>query len=178
MDYWKAGPDVYQQLRKIISEHHPHLLLIADEIAVVFKDKATERGGVVIPGATKKAPPMMQVLTDKKFGYRYIIELGVNTWHDFTNSQRTALLDHHLCAMRVEEDANSGELKCGLRPPDFVGYQEEVERHGMWRPMDEDVVSVLQSAFSSVSKPEKRADMDTLMEILGKDEEENGTDAD
>ena len=147
MDYWKAGPDVMNTVRRLIADHHPHLALIEEEIAVVFKDKATERHGLVIPGNTKKAPPLMKVLTDKKFDYKFIVEIGANAWNEFDDRQRVALLDHHLCAMKVEEDANSGEMKCSIRPPDFVGYKEEVERHGMWRPMDEDTLSIIEEMF-------------------------------
>ena len=147
MEYWKAGREVREQMELLIKRHHPHLMCIQDEIAIVFKEKATEKSGLVIPGATKRAPALMQVLTDKKFVYRYIIEIGSNVWQGYTNKQKAALLDHHLCAMSVEEDPNTGELKCGLRPPDFVGYKEEVERHGMWRPMEQDTLAMLESVF-------------------------------
>lgn len=147
MDYWKAGKDVMDRVRKLIANYHPNLALIEDEIAVVFKDKATERGGVVIPGNTKKAPALMSVLTDKKFEYKFIIEIGADIWNNLTNAQQEALLDHHLCAMLVEEDEKSGGIKCSLRLPDFVGYKEEFERHGMWRPMDDDTLSVIEEMF-------------------------------
>jgi hypothetical protein len=49
--------------------------------------------------------------------------------------------------MKVEEDEKNGGFKCSIRPPDFVGYKEEVERHGMWRPMDEDTLSIIEEMF-------------------------------
>lgn len=172
MDYWKAGKEVMSIVKTLIANHHPHLALIEDDIVVVFKDKATEKCGLVIPGNTKRAPPLMRVLTDKKFDYKFIVELGADVWNELADNQREALLDHHLCAMKVEEDEKNGGLKCSLRPPDFVGYKEEVERHGMWRPMDEDTLSIIEQMFGKkaeehAAEVRKRvADTDDLDDVL------------
>lgn len=147
MEIWKAGPDVMKSVTKLIAQYHPHLALIEEDIIVVFREKATEKAGKVIMGATKKATPLLAVLTDKKFTYKFIVELGADVWKELDPKQQQALLDHHLCSMKVEEDANSGEIKCSLRPPDFVGYKEEVERWGMWRPMDDDTLSIIEEMF-------------------------------
>lgn len=171
MTHWKAGKDVMDIVKKLIAKHHPHLALIEKDIGVVFKDKATEKAGLIIPGNTKKAPPLMEVLTDKKFGYKFVIEIGADAWANLSEKQRTALLDHHLCAMLVEEDKDGG-LKCSLRPPDFVGYKEEVERWGMWRPMDEDTLTIIEQMFGEKAKEhaaavrKRAADVDDLDEVL------------
>jgi hypothetical protein len=162
MEIYKAGADVMDRVKKLVTDYHPHLLLILEDIGVVFREKAVEKGGKVMLGATKKAPPILSVLTDKQFNYKFIIELGEDVWGELTSSQQTALLDHHLCAMRVEEDAESGTMKCSIRPPDFVGYREEVERHGMWRPMDDDTLSVIEEMFGK--KAEEIAESSTASE--------------
>jgi len=169
MDTWKAGKDVMTQLQKLIANYHPHLALIEDEISVIFREKSSEVAGMVILGKTKKAPPNLTVLTDKQFNYKYIIELGADQWATLSDPQRNALLDHHLCSMRVEEDANSGTIKCSIRPPDFIGYKEEVERHGMWRPMDDDTLSAVEHMFgkpAKSTKPKKRASDSDLDDVL------------
>lgn len=172
MDIWKAGKDVLDQMRTLIGQHHPHLALIEDEIGVVFREKASEVCGVIILGKTKKAPPLLPVLTDKKFNYRFVIELGADEWQNLSNQQQNALLDHHLCAMAVEEDPNTGEIKCQIRPPDFVGYKEEVQRHGMWRPMDDETLSIVEQMFGKKKKapPKSRAadpeDLDSVLDAL------------
>jgi hypothetical protein len=172
MEIWKAGPDVMKMLRDLIKKHHPHLLLVEDEIGVVFREKAKEIAGVTILGATRKAPPLLPVLTDKKFTYKYIVELAADAWQTLDDRQRMACLDHHLCSMRVEEDAESGEMKCSIRPPDFIGYKGEVERWGMWRPMDDETLTVIEQMFSdkAESKPQKRSsaddDMDEILDAL------------
>jgi hypothetical protein len=173
MDTWKAGPDVMKQVSTLIGQYHPHLALIEEEIAVVFREKASEVAGTIILGKTKKAPAILTVLTDKKFNYRFIIELGADEWQSLTLQQQAALLDHHLCSMVAEEDANTGEIKCGIRPPDFLGYREEVERHGMWRPMDDETLSAVEKMFGKAAKagkPKKRAadpeDLDDMLDAL------------
>jgi hypothetical protein len=147
MEIYKAGPDVMKMVQDLIAKHHPHLVLIEDDIGVVFREKAREVAGFVIAGATKKAPPLLPVLTDKKFTYKFVIEIGQDAWQDLDNRQQMALLDHHLCAMKVEENADTGELKCSVRPYDFSGYKEEFERWGMWRPMDDETLSIIEKMF-------------------------------
>jgi hypothetical protein len=176
MDIWKAGPEVMKQVSVLIGKYHPHLALIEDEIGVIFREKASEIAGMVILGKTKKAPPLMSVLTDKKFNFRFLIELGADEWQQLTPPQQTALLDHHLCSMMAEEDTNSGEIKCYIRPPDFLAYKDEVLRHGMWRPMDDETLSAVEQMFgkkSKVAKPQKRAadpsDLDDVMDALDAD---------
>lgn len=171
MEIWKAGTEVMAMVKKLVAQYHPHLALIEEDIGVVFREKATEKAGLVIAGATKKAPPILPILTDKKFTYKFIIELGANAWNELDERQKMALLDHHLCAMKVEEDANTGEIKCVLRPPDFVGYKEEVERWGMWRPMDDDTLSIIEEMFGKKAQETQdaqaaRASDDDLDDVL------------
>jgi len=149
VEKWKAGKDVMDQMRGLIAQYHPHLALIDKEIVVMFREKAVEKSGQVIPCTVSKISPDFEVMTDKKFPYHFKIEIGADVWNnEFDNAQREALLDHCLCAMRVEDDPEKGR-KYSLRPPDFVGYKEEVERHGMWRPMDEDTLTIIEEMFGS-----------------------------
>ncbi len=159
MELWKAGNDVMKLLKQLIANHHPHLVMIETDIAVVFRQKAIEKHGRVVLGTTKKAPPALAVLTDKKFSYKFIIELGADSWQALSNRQQMALLDHHLCSMVVEEDEEKGTMTCSIRLPDFYGYKEEVERWGMWRPLDDDTLTVLEQMFGK-STDEKASDDD------------------
>lgn len=149
MEIWKAGKDVMDLMLRLIAEHHPHLAMIESDIGIVFREKAIEKNGKTILGVTKKAPPMLSVLTDKKFNYKFIVELGADAWQTLSDRQRMALIDHHLCSMSVEEDEDKGTLSCSMRPPDFLGYKEEVERWGMWRPLDDDTLTALEHMFDT-----------------------------
>lgn len=165
-DIWKAGAKEVKLLKQLIKDHFPHLLLVQDEIALIFREKAKEApGGQVILGNTKKAPALLAILTDKEFEYRYIIEIGADAWGELDSKQQEACLFHHLCSMKVEENADTGEIKCQIRPPDFYGYREEVERYGMWRPYDDETISAIEAMFgkdgTATAKIRKRAADDT-----------------
>lgn len=131
-DLWEAGKDVRDEMLRLIANHHPTLALVDTEIAIIFRGKAAKKGGQVMLGASKKAPPILNAFT--KNNYKFILEIASTEWQALSNEQRTALLDHLLCACRVEEDANSGDIKCSVAPPDVQFYWDELSRHGDWRP--------------------------------------------
>jgi hypothetical protein len=168
VDIWKAEKKVMKMVSDLIAQHHPHLVLIEEEIGVIFREKASEVAGVVILGKTKKAPSLLPVLTDKKFSYKFLIELGADEWNNsLDDRQRMALLDHHLCSMMAEEDPNTGEIKCTIRPPDFIGYTEEVQRWGMWRPIDDETLTAVEKMFGTAAKTRvKRRAADTNVEDI------------
>ena len=175
MDTWKAGKDVKKLMSQLIAKHHPDLALIEHEIEIIFREKATEKAGKVILGSTKKAPPSLPVLTDKNYTYKFIIELGADAWSSLSDRQRQALLDHHLCSMLVQEDAEKGTISCSIRPPDFSGYKGEVERWGMWWPMDDETLSVIEEMFgkkaeerSKTSTAASSSDIDDVLDALSK----------
>jgi len=136
MDLWKAEDDVRDIVTDLIGQHHPDLALIEEEIAVVFREKASRAGGQVVLGRSKKGSPLLSVLSGTQ--WKFIIELGADSWLELTTAQKKALLDHHLCACRCEEDETSGNLKYYLAAPDVAFYWDELDRHGDWRPRPED----------------------------------------
>lgn len=137
-DLHEANEQVYDLMRDLIKNYHPDLASVDKEIAIVMRPKAGKSGGQVILGKTRKAPGLLGVLGP--VDYKFIIELAGDEWNNLTDKQRTALMDHHLCACSVDIDEVSGEIKCSLNAPDFVGYRGELERHGIWRsaPADAD----------------------------------------
>lgn len=130
-EMWKAGDDVMTIVKDLIANYHPHLALVDDEIAVVFKEKSTTVGSVEIIGKTGKAPAILSVLGDTK--WKFLIILAADAWQSLADKQRVALLDHHLCGCRVDENAQTGALKCYVAPPDVSFFKGEIERHGIWR---------------------------------------------
>ena len=136
MGLFKAGDDVRDIVTELIAQHHPDLALIEEEIAVVFREKASRAGGKVILGKSKKGSDLLSVLSDTQ--WKFILELGEDAWVDLTTAQKKALLDHLLCACRCEEDESSGNLKYFIAPPDVQFYWDELDRHGDWRPRPDD----------------------------------------
>lgn len=128
---WKAGDDVMTTVNDLIAKYHPDLVLVDDEIAVVFKEKSSHVGDAVVTGKTSKAPKLLGILGEVDF--KFVITLGADTWQEMSDPQRIALLDHHLCACGVEENPKTGNMKCFVRIPDVSFFKDEVERHGFWR---------------------------------------------
>ena len=129
---WKAGDDVMATVRDLVAKYHPHLALCDDEIAVVFKEAGSKIGDVEIIGKTAKAPEIISVL-GSEVKWKFIITLAQDAWQKLNDKQRMALLDHHLCGCRVEENAQTGMMKCFVAPPDVSFYKGELERWGAWR---------------------------------------------
>jgi Putative phage metallopeptidase len=130
-DLHEASEQTYDLMRGLIAKYHPDLASVDKEIAIITRPKAGKSGGQVILGKTRKAPGILGVLGT--VDYKFIIELAQDEWNNLTDKQREALMDHHLCACNVDIDEDSGEIKCSLNSPDFVGFRGELERHGIWR---------------------------------------------
>tara|TARA_B110000503_G_C6750074_1_gene251214 strand:+ start:27 stop:488 length:462 start_codon:yes stop_codon:yes gene_type:complete len=135
VDIWIASKDVTDVITTLIANFHPDLALISDEIAVLFREKASKSGGRVVLGKTKKAPSLLSLLGGKE--YRFILELAADEWKTLDGKQQTALLDHLLCQCSVEEDEKSGDIKYTIKSPDLFFFSAELERHGNWRPNDD-----------------------------------------
>lgn len=131
MQVWEADKGVYKLMHKLLRKDHPHLLSVIEEIAIVFREKASKQGGCVILGKSKRAPPILAVLSDRKC--QFIIELAADEWKDLTPDQKEALVFHHLCSLHIEEDEKTGDIKYSLLPPDFIGYAAEIKKYGVWR---------------------------------------------
>lgn len=129
-DIWKAEESIVQSMKDLIAQYHPHLALLSEEIAVVFKEKSSKVGDADVIGKTSKATPLLGVLGDTS--WKFIITLAADAWSNMTDKERLALLDHHLCYCGVKEDKD-GNLKCYIKVPDVSFFEGEVERHGFWR---------------------------------------------
>jgi len=125
-----AGDDVMNTMRDLVAKYHPRLAGCVDEIAIVFKEKASEVGDVVIAGRTAKASPLFAVLAETP--WKFVITLAQDAWNDLDDKQKLALLDHHLCACGAKED-KQGNMQYYVAQPDVAFFREEVERHGVWR---------------------------------------------
>lgn len=146
MDIWKAGEEVYDIMRNLITQYHPHLALVEKEIVILFRDKASKSGGVTTMGKSSKTPDWVSELDTSNWKFK--IELASDEWKGLPPELRTALMDHHLCAMGVEEKKD-GSLKHFIKPPDLIAYQAEIERHGVWRIAgEESEPSVIEQLFA------------------------------
>jgi len=129
-EMFKANDSVVMTMKDLVAKYHPDLGGVVDHIAVIFKEKASQVGDVPVIGKTAKASPLFAVLGDTP--WKFIITLASDEWNNMSEPERLALLDHHLCACGVEEDAQQN-LKCFVKIPDVSFFKGEVERHGFWR---------------------------------------------
>lgn len=156
-DTWEAGKDIWEIVQDLISKHHPMLAMVDKEIAIIFKEKASKTGGQVVLGKSSRAPGVLKLLG--KAEYKFIIELAGDEWATLAGNQKVALLDHCLCACKVEEDPKTGEAKCSIAAPEVSFFWKELERNGDWRTRPEqseagamDVESVIDIANSPPAK--------------------------
>lgn len=130
LKFYKADQDVITTVQDLIAKYHPHLALCDQEIAIIFKDKATLVGDVLIAGKTSKASELFALLGD--IPWKFIITLAADHWSTLSDPERVALLDHHLCGCKVEE-SKQHVITYKVVPPDVAFYKGEIERHGLWR---------------------------------------------
>lgn len=136
-DLWTAPADneVWGIINNLIGNHHPHLAGVSQEIVVIFREKASKSGGKELLGKTSKVSKKTNAIAGTQYAFE--IEIAYDKWLTLDPAQRTALIDHHLCAMQTEEDEQTLEIKCSVRPPDVFYFHGEIERHGDWRPREE-----------------------------------------
>lgn len=130
-----ADEEVFNMMKDLVGQHHPDLALVVDEIQIVFKDKASKKGGKVIPGKVSVANDLIALIGGTPC--KFIIELGMDAWGDLSSRQRKALLDHLLCACRVEEvedEEEGNSYKYSIAMPDISYFWDEFDRWKDWRP--------------------------------------------
>lgn len=132
-EIWKAGEEVYKTMESLIATkpNLAPLALVDDEILIVFKEKASKNGDHVIAGKTSKANALLGVVDEKN--WKFVITLAGDEWQAMGNTEREALLFHHLCACGVEENPQTGNMKCFVKLPSVSFFREEVEEYGFWR---------------------------------------------
>lgn len=150
---YKAEQDVYDLMKDAVANYHPDLALVVDEIAIVFKEKASKLGGKPVYGKASKANELFGVLTDNPI--KFILEIAQDTWLDLSVRNRKALMDRLLSACRVEEDAETGAIKCSIAPYDVSYFFDELDRWGDWipRPEDDGPQSPLERIFGKMAQP-------------------------
>ena len=151
VEIYKASDEIHKTLKTLVANNHPDLVLVVDEIVVVFRSKAGKRGGRVVLGNPKKVAALANAIGNTDF--KFVLEVAADQWEqELSSRQREALLDHLLTACRCEEDPKSGELKCSIAQPDIMAFRENVERYGMWFPReggDDDQPSPVEEMFGA-----------------------------
>ena len=133
MDKWKASAETHDKLKDLIASHHTHLVDVLDDIVIIFKEKASKKGDLIVYGKTSKAPAILSLLGERE--WKFLIEIGYDAWQKLNDTQQTALLDHQLCFITGKEDEQTAAMKYSLTEPDVSYFTEEIARNGHWRPV-------------------------------------------
>ena len=130
--YFKATQDVHDIVTDLIANYHPDLVEDVEEIAVMFREKATKSSPY---GTARRVTPLFDALMrDEDIEYKWILEVPQDTWVDLDSRQQKALLDALLCACRADFDDKTGDLKRYIAKPDIMAFYENLERYGNWFP--------------------------------------------
>lgn len=121
--------------KNLISNYHSDL--VSARIKYICRNKAAKKGGKPVPGNIYKMAGKYTYLTDCD----YVMEIALEVWNDFSQSQRLALTDHLLARCFGIEDEKTGEMRWKIRPPEVQEFSEIVERHGQW---NESLVEIFQ----------------------------------
>lgn len=133
----KANEQTYGLMKTLISKHASLGLLgaVEDKIVICFQEKASMKGGVPVMGKTSKASKQTHLVSEVE--WEFLITLPHDIWVDLSDKEKEALLFHQLCVCGVEENEETGDLKCFIRVPDVSFFKEEVAEYGFWRTSGE-----------------------------------------
>lgn len=146
-------------LVSLIHKYHPELSIIQDEIMILFNEGDPKKtpNDKIVESKVGKVTPKLKVWTDGKYEYKFQIELSDKLWSQWEDKTREAVLNHCLCAMGVEENEETGELKTYIKIPDVRFYAEELETTAEWFPMDDDAYlameKMIEAKLASQSRP-------------------------
>ncbi len=132
--YMRADPDVTQLAQGLVRDHHPEL--DGCEIALLFVVHEDDKGRLKMPKPNKHGKVVLSKAkaftpADRCAGSPdFLIVLLYNWWENAPLADRTALVDHELMHCCVSIDAETPSF-C-VRPHDFEGFMDELQRYGPW----------------------------------------------
>lgn len=124
-EYFDA-PEVEEVARKLIADHHGHLVearirYLFREGAWSSKKKETWGNAQVVTGAQKHIT-----------GLDFIITINKEVWEHIEPHQRMALVDHELTHCECGEPDAKGNPTWFIQGHDVEDFARIVKRHGLW----------------------------------------------
>lgn len=138
-------PDVeskpWNMLAEMVAANHPHLTNA--KITLVWRRSLKrDKDGLLVLGKCKKASDLDKETVLARSGKEcdFVIILNEEAWHDLSDEQREALIDHELCHAQVARDKDGiakkderGRTVYRSRKHDIEEFREIVERHGLYK---------------------------------------------
>lgn len=160
--YIPADDETLALAVEIIEDYHPTLKHA--RIAIVFRegDPPTSNGKETL-GQASLVTSKMNVIAAERFDF--FIWLAGDWWHDATDKQRRALLDHELCHCAGEPFA------WRMRSHDIEEFSCILERHGTWYRELHNFVKTAQDISAQV---QSRLIQDSVNGLVGTIDRLNG----
>lgn len=136
--YYKPTNDVIGLVEIVMRRHHEHLE--EARIGVLFRDEAPVAGAHTTLGMAKKVSDEAKAAG---LQYDFVIWFAEDTWHQLSEAQRVALVDHEL--MHCQFAQKDGEWKASIRKHDFEEFNEIIARHGLWWPGAKETQQAIQA---------------------------------
>lgn len=135
---YRVAEEVRSTAKKIIGEHHAHLLGL--RVECVFTDKTAKSKGREVPGRAKKVSglPAFLALDELPDFYSdeppdfFVLEVSEEAWEGLEGRGQAALVDHLLSCCEIETDEETGTAKLSVVGPDVSEFTHVLARHGAW----------------------------------------------
>jgi len=135
---WRWSSEVEQiglDLIATVADHEP---LAASHIYWLFMDTVPMSHGRYVLGRARRVTGWAAFLSQgpvEAAAYEtpvpfFTVEIAEQTWHQLRAHQKRALVDHELCHLKVDLDADMPALK--VRGHDFEEFTAVIKRHGLW----------------------------------------------
>lgn len=141
MGAFAPAPAVAEIATSLIVEHHGNLM--GAPIVYVFIDPAPRVKGGIVLGRARVVKGLNAFLvalaggevdvtddepSDEDHAF-FAMEIAYEEWHEASDGQRRALVDHELCHFYIDPE----EGKLSIRGHDIEEFGAVVRRHGLWR---------------------------------------------
>ena len=146
--YWKAD-SVKQVAEELILKYHKEILDYKIRVDFWFCDKVTKRNGKEVWGLCRKVTGFNAANSadnpDNEEFYAIIIPEVI--WTALSDKGKTALVDHELCHIDIEYDADEGgeasgdAVKKKIAPHDMEEFLCINLRYGNWQDAEMDAVN-------------------------------------
>jgi len=146
--------DAQTMLGKVLAEDHTEL--IGKKIIALFRPESwSTQGTTGVVGTAKKVSVREKLLSSVDA----VVILAWDWWQEAEEEPRTALLDHELSHLSVDDDGNLITV-----PHDFSGFARVIGRHGIWNSSLEKAQRAIQPRLLDV-KPDPDAAEQAAREI-------------
>lgn len=178
MTMYRPAREVAAIAKTLIEHVADHAPLGRARIEYVFREKAPKSGHRIILGKARRVGGLAAFLAEAKHlndhvvpRPLFVVEISEDTWSKLNEAQQIALVDHELCHLVVEVNAD-GEVELSTRGHDFEEFAAIIRRPGLWSAGDAALGAAVAEQLSLAIE-----DVTSYVESLGNDEpprDENG----